>query len=94
MTPIVYEFLGYLADQAGLLSLIYQEIVDRVNVDIDSQWRDYDRRKKQMQIEKDFSKPLRMPPPRIQPEKKYGEMFQKWLKLEEKDVYCDLDMVL
>jgi len=35
-----------------------------------------------------------MPPPRVQPEKKYGEMFQKWLKLEEKDIYSDLEMVL
>ena len=37
LSPIVYEFLGYLADQAGLLSLIYQEILDKANVDIDSQ---------------------------------------------------------
>lgn len=28
LVPVIYEFLGYLADQAGLLDLIYQEIVD------------------------------------------------------------------
>jgi hypothetical protein len=94
LTEHCFSFLGYLADSAGWLTEIYNEIVDKANVEIDAQWKEYDRQVKRMKIEKDFSKKLRMPPPRIMPEKNYGGMFKKWLKLEEKEIYDTFIMIL
>ena len=83
-----------MADSAGWLDEIYQDIVNKANVQIDAQWKEYELKLKQMKIEKDFSKKLRMPPPRVQPEKIYGQMFEKWLKLEEKDVMGSFSMII
>lgn len=79
LTELIYNFIGYLADQAGWLDDIYKEIVDKANIEIDKQWAEYNRKMRQMKIEKDYSKKLKMPPPRIEPEKYYGAMFKKWL---------------
>lgn len=94
LTEMNYNFMGYLADNAGWLTEIYQDIVNKANVVIDAQWKEYDLKMKQMKIEKDFSKKLRMPPPRVKPEKEFGSMFKKWLKLEEKDIYDPFVMIL
>ena len=87
----VKTFLAYLADKGGLLDEIYREIVINANREIDRLRREYELKLLQMKRTKNFKQKIKMPPERVNPEKKFLEMFEEYLyeeELDHKDGIC------
>lgn len=79
----LYEFLGYLLDEAGELRKIYEERCRESKEENEKLIAAYQKKMRELKETGDFSTKVEMPPELDLPQKNYEEMFEEYLKSHE-----------
>lgn len=88
----LYEFMGYLADKAGYLDEIYQQEINRVNVEIRRKRREYTAKNPSTGRSRGVGKRTEIKFDDIRPEKDYLKMFSQYLEENELTIYDSFKM--